>query len=133
MAALASSSKRLALLHFGLGRGTTVNLGDASGQLGQAFLQLLAIVVTIGGFDLAANLLGATVDFVLLAAAADDGRVAAVILTFLTVPRSDSLTLSRFDAQVLEDRRLAPVSTAMSPQHRLATIAVTGSLDAHTH
>ncbi len=41
----------LALLHFGFGRGTTLDLGHTAGELGQPLLQLLAIVVAVGAFD----------------------------------------------------------------------------------
>ena len=65
----------LPLLHFGLGGGADVDLGHAAGQLGQPLLQLLAVVVAVGRFDLAADLLGAAVDGRLRAGAADDRRV----------------------------------------------------------
>ena len=42
----------LLFLHFGLGRRTDLDDGNAAGQLGQALLQLLAIVVGGGLVDL---------------------------------------------------------------------------------
>src|SRR5690606_7321583 len=68
----------LALLHLSLGVGTGLDDGDAAGELGQAFLELLAIVVAGGALDLRADLLGAGVDVLLLAGAFDDQRVVLV-------------------------------------------------------
>jgi hypothetical protein len=44
----------LLLLHLGLGRGADVDDGHAAGQLGEALLELLAVVVGGGLLDLAA-------------------------------------------------------------------------------
>jgi hypothetical protein len=52
----------LLLLHLGLGRGADVDDGHAAGQLGQALLELLAVVVGGGFLDLAADLLDAALD-----------------------------------------------------------------------
>jgi len=49
----------LAFLHFRFCRGSGFNDGNAAGQLGQAFLKFLAVVITGGFFYLAANLLAA--------------------------------------------------------------------------
>ena len=58
----------LLLLHLGLGRGADVDDGDAAGELGQALLELLAVVVGGGLVDLAADLLDAALDVGRLAA-----------------------------------------------------------------
>src|SRR3954466_11004396 len=50
----------LALLELDLGRGTGLDDGDATGQLGQALLQLLAVVVGVRLLDLGADLVDAT-------------------------------------------------------------------------
>jgi hypothetical protein len=42
----------LLLLHLDLGRGADVDLGDAAGELGEALLELLAVVVAGGVLDL---------------------------------------------------------------------------------
>ena len=70
--------EELPLLHFGLGRGADADLGHAAGQLGQPLLELLAVVVAGGGLDFLADLLGAAGNGLLVAAAADDGRVVGV-------------------------------------------------------
>ena len=65
-------------LHLGLGRGADIDDGHAAGQLGQAFLQLLAVVVGGGFLDLAADLIDTALDLGGLAAAFDDGGVLLV-------------------------------------------------------
>ena len=52
----------LLLLHLALGRGADVDLGDAAGQLGQPFFELLAVVVALGVGDLAADRLDPALD-----------------------------------------------------------------------
>ncbi len=64
----------LLLLHLGLGRRADVDLGDAAGELGQALLELLAVVVGRRVLDLALDLLDAALDVGLLAGALDDRR-----------------------------------------------------------
>ena len=52
-------------LHFGLGRGADFDHRNAAGELRQPLLQLLAIVVGGGLFDLGAQLLDAAFDLLL--------------------------------------------------------------------
>ena len=68
----------LLLLHLNLGGGTDVDDGDTAGELGEALLELLAVVVAGGLVDLAADLLHAALDVGRLAAALDDGGVLLV-------------------------------------------------------
>ena len=49
-------------LHFGLGRGADVDDGHATGELRQAFLQFLAVVIARRLLDLAADLIHAALD-----------------------------------------------------------------------
>src|SRR5262249_7521014 len=65
----------LLLLELGLGRRTHFNHRDAADQLRQALLELLAIIVGGGFFDLRADLLDPALDLAGLAAAFDDGGV----------------------------------------------------------
>ena len=74
---LASSNSALRSFSSRFGRGADFDLCHAAGELREALLQLLAIVVAVGVFDLFANLLGTTLDAALVAAAADDRRVVA--------------------------------------------------------
>src|SRR5690606_24871775 len=62
----------LALLELDLGRGARLDDRHATGQLGQALLQLLAVVVGVAVVDLGADLGHATGDLVGVAAALDD-------------------------------------------------------------
>ena len=68
----------LLFLHLSLGRGADIDDGDAAGELGEALLELLAVVIGGGFFDLAADLGDAALDVGLLAAAFDDGGVLLV-------------------------------------------------------
>ncbi len=65
-------------LHFGLGRRADLDHRNAAGQLRQPLLQLLAIVVGGGLFDLGAQLLDAAFDVLGFAGAVDDGGVVLV-------------------------------------------------------
>ena len=65
----------LLFLQLGLGGSTHADDRHAAGQLGQAFLQLLTVVVAGAGLDLGANLVDAILDRLAGARAADDGGV----------------------------------------------------------
>ena len=89
--------------HLGLGRGADIDDGDTAGELGEALLELLAVVIAGGFFDLAADLVDAALDVGLLAGAFDDGGVFLVdgdALGFAEVVERDVLEL---DAEVFGD------------------------------
>src|SRR5690606_17526747 len=65
----------LLLLHLDLGGGADLDHGHTAGQLGDALLQLLLVVVAGGVFDLLADLLDARLDVGVLALAVDDRGV----------------------------------------------------------
>ena len=65
----------LALLQLHLGGGADLDDGHAAGQLREALLQLLAVVVGVGVLDLAADLGDAALDLSLRAIAVDDGAL----------------------------------------------------------
>src|SRR3712207_7845647 len=65
----------LALLELDLGRGAGLDDGDATGQLGQALLQLLAVVVGVRLLDLGADLVHPAGDLVAVTGALDDRRL----------------------------------------------------------
>jgi hypothetical protein len=73
----------LLLLHLGLGGGADLDHGHAAGQLGQALLQLLAVVVGGGLLDLARICSHAPWMSSCLPRAVDDGGVVLVDVTFL--------------------------------------------------
>ena len=62
----------LLFLHRDFGRGADVDLGDAAGELGEALLELLAVVVAGGAVDLVLELLDAALDGLVVAGAFDD-------------------------------------------------------------
>jgi hypothetical protein len=68
----------LLLLHLDLGGRADLDDGDAAGELGEALLELLAVVVGGGLLDLGADLLDAALDVGLLAGAVDDRGVVLV-------------------------------------------------------
>ena len=68
----------LALLDLDLGGAADLDDGHAAGELGQALLQLLLVVVGGGLLDLRLDLLDARLDVGLLAGAVDDGGVVLV-------------------------------------------------------
>ena len=63
----------LLLLELDLGGGADLEHGNATGQLGEALLELLAVVVGVGVLDLGLDLVDAAVDVGLVAGALDDG------------------------------------------------------------
>src|SRR5262249_55281766 len=65
----------LFLFELGFGGGANPDNCDASDQLGEALLELLAVIIGGSVFDLGANLLDAALDFRLFAIAFDDGGV----------------------------------------------------------
>ena len=65
----------LALLELDLGGRAGLDDGNAAGQLGQALLQLLAVVVGVGLLDLGADLVDPAGDLVGVAGTLDDGRL----------------------------------------------------------
>jgi hypothetical protein len=69
----------LLLLHLGLGCRADLDDGNAADQLGQALLQLLAVVVAGGLLDLARiSFTRPSISLLVLAAAVDDGGVVLV-------------------------------------------------------
>src|SRR5690606_15781466 len=62
----------LALLELDLGGRTRLDDGDAAGELGEALLELLAVVVRVGVLDLGADLRDATGDLLGVAGTLDD-------------------------------------------------------------
>jgi hypothetical protein len=81
----------LLLLHLGLGGGADVDDGHAAGQLGQALLELLAVVVAGGGLlDLGADLAMRPLMSAFLPAPSTMVVLSLSMTTFLALPRSAS-------------------------------------------
>ena len=93
----------LLFLHLGFGRGADVDDGHATGELGQAFLELLAVVVGGGLLDLAADLVHAALDVGRLAVAFDDGGVFLVDDDALGAAEVFELDVLELDAEVFGD------------------------------
>src|SRR5690606_9836775 len=118
----------LALLELDLSRSARLDDGDATGELGQTLLELLAVVVAVGVLDLATDLGHATLDLVGLTGTLDDGRL---------VLGDDDLacTTEQVERRVLElepDLFGDDLTTGEDRdvlQLRLAAVAEAGSLD----
>ena len=115
------------LLHFHFGSGTYIQYSHTAAQLGQALLQLFAVVVRGGSFDLCLDLVDAGSDLFLIALTAYDGGVVFVdgyagslaevaqvgVFQLITLLFADNDTLGE-DSDVL--------------QHFLAAVAKAGGL-----
>src|SRR5207248_3048868 len=118
----------LLLLHLRLGGRADVDHRHAADQLGQALLQLLAVVVRGGLLDLRPDLLHARLDIALLAGPVDEGGVVLADRYALGAPevlQGDALQL---DAEVLGDH----ASTGQRGdvlEHGLAAVAEARRLD----
>ena len=116
------------LLHLGLGRGADIDDGDTTGQLGEALLELLAVVVRGGLLDLTADLGDAALDVFALAFTFDDGGGFFFhhdALGFAEVIKGDALEL---DAEVFGDATAAGEDGNVF-EHGLAAVAEAGGFD----
>ena len=117
----------LLLLELDLGGRADLQDRDTAGQLGETLLQLLAVVVGVGVLDLGLDLVDATLDVVLGAAALDDRGL---------VLRDDDLagTAEQVERDVLELQAdlfgddLTTGEDRHVLQHRLAALAEAGGL-----
>ena len=112
----------LLFLHRHFGRGADVDLGDAAGELGQALLELLAVVVAGGVVDLVLELIDAALDGLFFAGPFDDRGVVLVDANLLGAAELSQLDVFELDAQLFEDR-LAAGDDGDVFEHRLAAIA----------
>src|SRR5690606_24037838 len=93
----------LALLDLDLGGTADADHGDAAGELGQALLELLAVVVGGGFLDLLLDLGDAALDLGLLAGAVDDGGVLLGDRHLLGAAEHVEADILKLDAEVLGD------------------------------
>ena len=117
----------LLLLQLDLGGRADLEHGDAAGQLGEALLELLPVVVGVGVLDLGLDLVDPALDVVLGAGTLDDGRlvlgdddplgraeqVERDVLQLQADLLGDDLAAGE-DGDVLE-HRLAPLTEARAP------------------
>ena len=115
-------------LHFDFGGGTDLDDGHAAGQLGNALLQLFAVVVAGGFLDLHADLLDAGFDGLLVAGTIDEGGVFLADSTRLAWPRSFRVAFSRVRPVFFGDDDAAGQDGDVF-QHGLATVAEARGLD----
>ena len=118
----------LLFLHLAFGRGADVDLGHAAGELGEALLELLAVVVAGGLVDLRADLFDAAFDVACLAGAFDDRGVVLVDDDLLGAAELLELDVFELDAEVFEDG-LAAGEDGDVFEHGLAAVAEAGGLD----
>src|SRR5262249_48681958 len=118
----------LALLPLDLGGATDADHRDAAGELGQALLELLAIIVGGGLLDLRLDLGDAALDVRLLAGAVDDRGVLLLDHHLLGATEHGERHVLQLDAEVFRDR-LAAGEDRDVLQHGLAAIAEARRLD----
>src|SRR5580692_9499319 len=118
----------LLLFHFGLGRSANLDHSHATYQLRQPLLQLLAVVVAGGLFDLATDFLHPALNVSGLAFAFDDGRVVLVDGDLLGLAEIADLHVLELNTEILSDG-LATSEFRDVIQHGLAAIAEAGRLD----
>ena len=110
-----------------LGRGPNPNDGHAAGQLGQAFLQLLAVPVGIRVIDLVLDLGYARFDFGLGTGPFDDRGVVFVHHDLAGAAEKSKVHVLQLEAHLFGDD-LAAGEYGDIGQHGLATVAEPGCL-----
>src|SRR6516225_8681599 len=118
----------LALLHLDLGGAADADHRDAASELGQALLELLAVVVGGGLLDLGLDLGDAALDVGLLAGAVDDRGVLLLDHHLLGATEHGERHVLQLDAEVFRDR-LAASQDRDVLQHRLTAVAEARRLD----
>jgi len=118
----------LALLQLHLAGRTHLDDRDAAGELGQALLELLPVVVAGRLLDLPADRLDAAVDLLLLACTADDRGVLLLDGDALGLAEIVDRHVLELDAQLLA-HDLPAREDGHVLEHLLAAVAETGGLD----
>ena len=121
----------LLLFHFRLGRSANLDYSDATNQLRQPLLQLLAVIVAGCFFDLATNFLYPALNVSGLAFAFDNRCIVFVDGNLLGLAEVADLNVFQLDAEILSDG-LPPVSFAMSSSMALRRSPKPGALTAAT-
>src|SRR5690606_19286722 len=118
----------LALLELDLGGRARLDDGDAAGELGQALLELLAVVVAVGVLDLRTDLADPAGDLVRVTGALDDGRLVLGDDHLAGLPEQVDRGVLELEADGLADD-LATGEDGDVLQHGLAAVAEARSLD----
>src|SRR5438477_962155 len=122
------SSDLLLLLDLDLGGAADLDDGDTAGELGQALLELLAVVVRGGLLDLGADLGDAALEVGLLARTVDDRGVLLLDDDLLGLAEHVERDVLELDAEILGDQLTAGQDRHVL-EHRLAAIAEARRLD----
>ena len=112
----------LLLLHLRLGPGTDGDDRHAAGELGEPLLELLTVVLAVGGIDLVADLLDARGDVGRLAGALDDRRLVLVDGDRLRLAEVGEIEALQRQPEVLADERATGEHGDVA-EHRLAAVA----------
>src|SRR5215207_9084765 len=118
----------LALLELDLGGRTRLDDGDATRELGEAFLQLLAVVIRVGVLDLRTDLRDTTGDGLVVARALDDGGLVLGDDHLASLAEEVESGVLELEADLLGDD-LAAGEDRDVLELRLATVAEAGRLD----
>src|SRR6185436_3475298 len=118
----------LALLDLDLGRAADLDHGNAAGELGEALLELLLVIVAGGVLDLLADGLDPRLDRIGIAGAVDNRGVVLVDGDALGLAEHGDGDVLELDPEILGDH-LAAGEDGDILEHRLAAIAEAGRLD----
>src|SRR4051812_24126587 len=118
----------LLLLELDLGRGADLEHRNATGQLGQPLLQLLAVVVAVRLLDLVLDLVDPAGDLVAVTGALDDRRLVLGDDDLAGLAEQVERGVLELEADLFADD-LATGQDRHVLQHRLAAVAEAGRLD----
>ncbi len=117
----------LFLLHFRFGCSADIDDGHTAGQLGQAFLQFLTVIIRGGLLDLALDLHHAALDVRRFAGTFHDGGVFFLHRDPLGAAQVADLNVFQLDAEILCQAASARQDRDVF-EHGLAAVAESGSL-----
>src|SRR5258705_1605831 len=115
-------------LHFGLGGSTALDHRHTTNELGESFLQLLAVIVRSRVFDLRSQCLYATFNVRMLTITFDNRSIVFVDGDLLGAAEIFKLDVLQLDTQIFADD-LAARQDSNVFEHRLAAIAEAGRLN----
>src|SRR5690606_18804424 len=118
----------LALLELDLGGRTRLEDGDAAGELGEALLELLAVVVRVRVLDLGADLRDPALDLLGVAGALDDGGLVLGDDDLAGLAEEVEVRVLQLEADGLGDD-LTTGEDGHVLEHRLAAVTEARGLD----
>ena len=118
----------LALLELDLGGRARLDDGDAAGELGEALLELLAVVVGVRLLDLGTDLVDPALDLLVVAGALDDGRLVLGDDDLARAAEQVEVRGVELEADLLGDDLTAGEDRDVG-EHRLAAVTEAGGLD----